>query len=238
MAEKHLIGFVALENRSSIAFPVPRLVKSTRSFALGSKAVQACPAVNGLERRLIEIPAPFSLQMRCIAHQNGRFSVHIIPAGTRIDHKHAAQLVTVMPRETWRHPSYPVIQIPLPHFFVSDSLTYLTQMPAWASVEGVRYPGSLIGGRFRADLWPRALNLAFEWTDFNADFQMRRGQPSCYLFPEISNPESEILLKEFPLSADLRDYADKISDVVKYTSGTFSLLDRAKEVRPKKLLKE
>lgn len=200
--------------------------------------MQACPAVNGLERRIIEIPAPFSLQMRCIEKIGGGFDIHLVPSGTRIDPSVVCQSVTIMPRETWRCDNAPVVQIALPHLFVSDSLTYLTQMPAWASTGAVQVPGHLIGGRFRADLWPRSLNLAFEWANRDLDFKMKRGQPACYLFPEIGDPTHEVHLVEGVMTEELRSYINKISDVVKFTTGTFSLLERASEIRPRCLLRE
>ena len=200
--------------------------------------MQSCPAVNGFERKVIELLAPFSFQMRCTANRTGGYDFHVIEAGTRLDFELMPSLVSVMPREIWRSPDRPVVQIALPHIFVSDDELYLTQMQAWASSDAIRLPGMLIGGRFPAHIWPRSLNLAFEWSDLATDFKMKRGQPICYLFAETKHFGSKIELFEGEMTAELSSYLSKISDVVKYTSGSFNLFERAQEVRPRTLVTE
>ena len=236
--KRQKVGFVAIEGRSSIVFPTPRLLRSTRALPLSRRAVQACPAVNTFERRVIELLAPFSIQIRCQKTNKGTFEFFLIENGTRIDSELISGLVSFMPREIWRTDNVPVVQIALPHLFISDESLFLTQMPAWASPTAIEIPGNLISGRFPADLWPRSLNLAFEWRDIQRDFKMRRGQPICYLFAETSDPEAGIDLIEAEMTEKLSRYISAISDVVKYTSDSFSLFERARKIRPKLLLEE
>lgn len=40
------------------------------------------------------------------------------------------------------------------------------------------------------------------------------------------------------MTAELQEYLAKIGDVVKFTSGSFDLFERAKQVRPTSLLQE
>ena len=54
-AAKTRIGFVPQNLRGSIAFPEPRLLRKSRAKPLSRMAVQACPAVNAFEQRVIEI---------------------------------------------------------------------------------------------------------------------------------------------------------------------------------------
>lgn len=232
------IAFVPVEERGSLAFPIPRILRSSRARPKSRRAVQSCPAVNAFERRVIEVLAPFSLRLRCRRNANGRFDVHVVDDGTRIDADLITRVVSVMPREIWRSDSYPVVQIALPHIFVSDDEVFLTQMAAWASSNAARIPGMLIGGRYPVHIWPRSLNLAFEWTNFNEDFVIRRGQPICYMFAETKHFDDSVELIEAEMTPELSSYLSKISDVVKYTSGSFDLFDRALEVRPKILVKE
>ena len=192
--------------------------------------------MNSLERRIIEVLAPFSLELRCVETHDHGFDFHVIEAGTRVDLDALQTIVSFMPREIWRDTNNPVVQIALPHIFLSDETLHLSQVPAWASADSVKLPGMLISGRFPAHLWPRPLNLAFEWTDKSQSFKMKRGQPICYLMMELESPERTVELIEGRMTENLRSYLSKISDVVKFTSQSFDLFDRAKEIRPKKLL--
>lgn len=67
---------------------------------------------------------------------------------------------------------------------------------------------------------------------------MKRGQPICYMFAETSDPSTRLRLIEGMMTPELSSYLAKISDVVKYTSGSFNLFERANEIRPQKLVKE
>lgn len=232
------IGFVPVELTASVAFPSPRLLIAGRGAPLSRRAVQSCPAVNTFEARAIEVLAPFSLRLRCIRTPRGQFDVHVIDDGTRIDEPVMSKLVTVMPREFWRVENAPVIQVALPHFFISDEICYLTQVPAWASASRNVVPGNFISGRFPTHIWPRSLNLAFEWVDFSQDFLLKRGDPCCYLMVEGPNPEMPIRLFPAALTKELQDYRKSIEDVVKYTSGSFSLMNEAAARRPLSLVRE
>lgn len=238
MGTRLKIGFVAVDKKSSLAFPVPRVLKQTRALPLGDRAVQACPAVNTFERRCIEILAPFSIRLRCVATQEERINLHVVDSGTRIDPELVGSFVSLMPRSTWRSSKIPVVQIALPHFFICDETCYVTQTPPWASVNGVSYPGQFISGRFPTHVWPRTLNLAFEWSNLSEDFRMKRGQPVSYLLVEGADPERQIDLVEAIMTEDLQNYVKGIEGVVKFTSGSFSLFSRASEIRPPKLLFE
>lgn len=232
------VGFVALDEIGSVAFPEPRLLRSSRTLPLSRRAVQACPAVNALERRIIEILAPFSLQIRAAKNSRGGYDFNLIEGGTRIDQDVLPKFLSFMPREIWRNENCPVIQISLPHLIISDLPLHVTQMPPWASGSGVMYPGQFIGGRFPADVWPRALNLAFEWSDIGKDFKMVRGQPACYLFLETVPADASVELVRCNMTSELRSYMAAIQDVVKFTSGSFGLFEKASQIRPKKLLSE
>lgn len=231
------IGFVPVNLKAATAFPLPRILRTTRSPSLGPRAVQACPAVNVHERRIIEILAPFSLQLRCERNARGEYDFLLISEGTRIDRDVLSEFVSFMPREIWRDPRYPVVQISLPHRFIADDVAFLTQMPAWASAGSVAIPGGFISATYPAHLWPRDLNFAFEWMDFGSDFKMKRAQPLCYLFVEAESPSIPVELVQARFTPELKEYIDQITDVVKFTSGSFSLFDKAKKIRPATLLK-
>ncbi|MEO1188934.1 MAG: hypothetical protein AAFW60_07670 [Pseudomonadota bacterium] len=232
------IAFVPVSLKSSIAFPEPRLLRKSRSKPRSMRAVQACPAVNVFEKRAIEILAPYSVQIRCVPIGDGKFDFHRIDSGTRIVSERLRELIHVHPPSEWRNANIPVIQIALPYFFVSDTPCYLTQMPAWASPDAASLPGMLISGRFPAHLWPRSLNLAFEWQDTRLDFQMRRGQPICYFYPETEHPESPIRLVPGKLTNALATYRARMDGVVDYTSQALELIDDIEKYRPETLVEE
>lgn len=232
------VGYVPAELASAVAFPPPRILLSARSEPLSRRAVQACPAVNTFESRTIEILAPFSLRLRCLSGAKGTFDFHIVDNGTVPDAKVIERHVGFMSREFWRTPDAPIVQINLPHFFVCDETCYLTQAPAWASSKRAQIPGMLISGRFPTNIWPRPLNLAFEWTERDQDFIMRRGEPVCYFMVETDRPDVSVRLVQALLTPELQDYRRQIEDVVAYTSGAFNLFDEAKKVRPLRLLRE
>lgn len=232
------IGFVPGEIRSSVAFPVPRILRKSRSGKFSRDAVQACPAVNGFERRTIEILAPFSLSLHIGKSQPEIFDFFIDDQRSPVSTEIVSQFVAFMPRETWRRPDAPVIQISVPYFFVCDQTCYLTQMPAWASPDAVNYPGQFIGGRFPTDVWPRGLNLSFEWSNHNQPFEMKRGQPACYLYVETASPVANIELVAARATQQLDEYRARIADVVRFTGGTFGLFEAARIYRPDTLLTE
>ncbi len=238
VAPETKIGFVPVSLTASIAFPEPRLLRKGRGLPRSRRAVQACPAVNAFERRTIEILAPYSLQLRCVPIGDGKFDFHLIEKGTRIDTDKAKQHVVPIPRDRWRTPDAPVVQIAIPYFFVCDTPCQLTMMPAWASPGAAQIPGQFISGRYPVHLWPRTLNIAFEWRDFGRDFKMKRGEPACYLYAEPDDPESAVSLVAARLTSDVAAYRARLEGVVGYTSQTFKLLDDIRKYRPETLLEE
>lgn len=232
------IGFVPNSLTASIAFPVPRLLRKGRDVPRSRRAVQACPAVNAFERRTIEVLAPYSLQLRCVPIGDNKFDFHLIDKGTRIDPEKAKTHVVPISRDRWRTPDAPVVQIAPPYFFLCDTPCHLTMMPAWASPGSAQIPGQFISGRYPVHLWPRTLNLAFEWRDFGSDFKMKRGEPACYLYAEPEDPDSTISLVAGRLTGEVAAYRARLEGVVGYTSQTFKLLDDIRRYRPKTLLEE
>ena len=147
-------------------------------------------------------------------------------------------LVSLMPVATWRNERRPVVQIGYPFFFVADEECFVTQMPAWAAADAVHYPGPFIGGRFPTHVWPRSLNISWEWADLDQPFRMRRGQPACYLQAEPDRPDRAVRLVAGRMSTELAEYRSRIEDVVKYTSGSFELIPEVARYRPTTLLSE
>jgi len=232
------IGFVPIILKSSIAFPEPRILRQTRNKPLSRKGVQACPAVNVLEKRVIEVLAPYSVQIRCVESEPGTFDFHLINQGTHIAADRFKDLFYVHEPHGWRTPKVPVVQISIPHFFVCDTVCYLNMLPAFASPDGVRAPGMLVSGRYPMHKWPRSINFAFEWSDKDVDFKMSRGQPLCYLLPETEDPAGQIELVPAKMTQALATYRARFEGVTQYTPNAESLFQEIEKYRPEKLLEE
>jgi len=98
-------------------------------------------------------------------------------------------------------------------------------------------PGTIFGGRFPINVWPRPLMWAFEWHEPEKPIKIKRGDPLFYAAFETVSPERSVTLTETELTPELQDYMDMISGAVNYVNQTFSLFDAAEERRPETLLK-
>lgn len=229
------IGWFIEEKQGKFVFPSPYPLFKSRGKALSNRAVQACPAINELERDYFVLDCPFDLRLRC--SKNGEtYDLHIVEDGTRIDDDLIAQFVFLMQPNLWRRKTVPVIQIKVPYFFISDDPCYMTMLSPYMSENIVKWPGVFIGGRLPISIWPRILNWAFEWTNLEEDLILRRGQPFCYLYFETSNLRTKPNLFEIEYTKELEEYRKGISATPKFLSNTFSLFETALERRPKKLL--
>lgn len=229
------VGWCIDEPLGAFVFPKPEPLFKKRSTALSNRAVQACPAVNELERDLYVVTNPFDLRLRCIKRQDC-FDLHVVEDGTRIDDDLIPKFVVLMHPKLWRASSFPTIQIKIPYFFLCDEPCYMTQTPPYMSNTFRKWPGVLISGRFPINIWPRILNWAFEWTDLSQDLILRRGDPLCYFYFETGHLRTKVNMCEIENTPELREYRQGISGVPKYMSNTFSLFETALERRPRNLM--
>lgn len=231
------IGYLITSDRASLIYGEPTVLRRTRERALSIRAVQACPAVNDLEKRCLVIEMPYNLKLRCVESQ-GEYALEAISPGTRIDEDILRDHVMLMEPSFWRDPSKPVIQIKAPYLTVADEQAFVTQTAPFLDYKGDRWPGIVIAGRFRFDYWPRTLSWAFEWSDLSKDLILKKGEPWFYLLFEHENPDREIQFVKAEDTSELKAYREALTDVVKFVSNPFSLKERAVERRPKTLLKE
>lgn len=222
---------------SSVVFQSPKSLLKYREKSLSNRAIQACPAVNELERDFFVIECPFDIRLRCSNDENS-YNLHMVEMGTRLDEDLIKEYLVLMDPKTWRKKDTPVIQLKIPYFFIADEPCYLSQLPPFMSKNSFSWPGTLVSGRFPTDLWPRVLNWAFEWTDLENDLILKRGEHLCYLNFETSHAISKIDLVPIEKTPELIKYRNEISATPKFVSNTFSLFQTALERRPKKLLKE
>jgi hypothetical protein len=122
------------------------------------------------------------------------------------------------------------------YIFVSDDPVYVNQYPPFLHYNPVVRPGVQINGRFPVDIWPRALQWAFEWHDVSKDLILKRGEPLFYVHFEGPDPSASVRLIEAKRTPELMSHIDSITGVTEYVSQTYSLFKNARERRPEKLL--
>ena len=89
------IGWFIEEAQGKFVFYNPEPLFKSRKKPLSNRAVQACPAINELEREYFVIKNPFDIRLRCIKREN-EFDLHIVEQGTRIDDDLVAKFVFLM----------------------------------------------------------------------------------------------------------------------------------------------
>jgi hypothetical protein len=80
-AEHCEIGYCLAEDQGGFAFQPPRRVIEGRSKSLGLRAIQNCPAVNTIERQLVEIPSPIALRIS-LSIKDGKLDMKVNQTGT------------------------------------------------------------------------------------------------------------------------------------------------------------
>jgi len=231
------IGWFIEENKGKFVFFEPQPLFKSRERAISQRAVQACPAVNELERDYYVIKCPFDIRLRCSKREN-EYELHIVEDGTRIDDDLISEYVFLMQPNLWRSKSKPVIQIKVPYFFLCDEPCYMTMLAPYMSSDTFKWPGTMVGGRLPINIWPRILNFAFEWSDLDQDLILRRGHDLCYLYFETKNLRTKPNLFELENTAELQEFRAGLSSTPKYMSNTFSLFETALKRRPKTLLRK
>lgn len=230
------IGWCTAQQTGAFAFAPPRTVMSTRERALGLRAVQNCPAVNALERQLVELPSPFGLRLRLEAEPDGP-ALSVDPLGTFVQPEVLGAALTLEPAARWRDPGRPVIQLRLPFFFVTDeSPCTVTLLPPFLGPAMRRWPGSMIGARFALDAWPRDLVFAFEWDQPGGELHLRQGEALAYAMFEFDAPDKRPNLVEAELTPELAEFRLGLQGVGEITPDMDGVLAEARARRPARLL--
>lgn len=229
------VGYCLVDPEAGFAFDPPRTVLAGRSAPLGARAVQNCPAVNGLERQLIEIPSPIGLRMSLVV-QNGELGLNINPKGTIVDQAVLGKILSVEPQDRWRDPKKPILSLKLPWFFVTDEACMISVLPPFLGAEMRRWPGSMVVGRFPVTDWPQNLTWSIEWEDFNSELILRQGEPLAYASFEFDDPNKRPKMVEAAMSDTLSEYRAGIDGIHHLTDQLEDVWSNARARRPEKLL--
>jgi len=229
------VGWFVDAEFGDFVFPDPIPAKAKRGAPLSGRAVQACPAVNELERRLFEVRCPFHMDLELEQTKSG-FDLFVVDKTTRIDTDIAAKFIKLMEPSIWRSKNVPVVQIFSPYIFFSDEEVFLQQLPPFLDQQFQKWPGLLIPGRFQITNWMRPLNWAFEWTDTSTPIRLKQGQPLYYVQFETSRPSQALKLVRAKITDEVKQFRKGASGAPKFVSNTFKLMDTAAKRRPEKLL--
>ncbi len=232
------VGWLLDPVKAEMIWAAPKAVDLPTLEHASAKAVTACPAVLQHEARLFEIACPIDVQLSLHRQGDRWMFSNDMGKDSAINTEYLQNMLVLMPEDQWRHPKRPVVQIHTPYRFVADDYCYINKFPPFHDYKGVRWPGTVIGGRFQLDVWPRKLMWAFEWHDTSAPLVLKRGEPWFYLRFEGRDPAMNTRMMQAQWTPELEDYVRGIEEVTNYVNKTLSLFKTAQERRPESLLKK
>ena len=231
----YTVGWLLNTEKTSIIWDSPTPVR-IESQSTDARSVAQCPSVLDFDRRHFAVNCPIDLHLRLNMKGGGLDVTNVLAEKSPIRASALQQWIVFQPRQEWRHPQRPVLQMLTSYVFVSDDPVYINQYPPILHYAGDTRPGTQIGGRFPIDIWPRALMWAFEWHDTTKDLILRRGEPLFYVRFEGPDPAASVRLVEAQKTPELESYISSITGVTEFVGQTYSLFKTARERRPAKLL--
>lgn len=231
------VGWFLTSDKNAILYDAPERLVSRPPNRGHAKSAARCPAVVQMESRYFVVKCPFDLHLGFARDDKGKaVLVNRLGAASPVRPSKLNELLTMVNEAEWRFPDRPTIQLGLPYCFVSDEPAYITQIGAFAHYRPDPLPGTIFGGRFPIDIWPRPLMWAFEWHDIKKDIVLKRGEPLFYVQFEGDGADRPVQLVETEKTPELTAYLEKISGVVNYVNQTFSLFKAAEDIRPHRLV--
>lgn len=232
------VGWFLSENKGSIIYDAPERVRSVEMNREHAKSASRCPAVINMESRYFMVKCPFDIHIAFARDEKGKPVLrNLAGTGSSIRANKLGDKLHLTPEVEWRKKGVPTIQLSLPYVFISDEPVYASQVSPFMHYNKDPLPGTIFGGRFPINVWPRPLMWAFEWHEPEKPIRIKRGDPLFYVGFETMSPERSIVVTETELTPELKDYMDMISGAVNYVNQTFSLFEEAEKRRPETLLK-
>jgi hypothetical protein len=231
------VGWLNTEPKTSIIFDPPTRVRSVDMNKTHAKSASRCPAVINLESRYFEVKCPFDMALAFVRDDKGRAGLkNIAGEASPIRGNKLREAITLVDESEWRYKDRPTLQLKLPYIFICDEPVFLSQIAPFMHYSPTPWPGTIFGGRFPINVWPRPLMWAFEWHDIKKPLVLKRGEPLFYITFETWPQERPVQLVEAETTPELSQYLDMISGAVNYVNQTFGLFKAAEERRPQKLL--
>ena len=231
------VGWLLSEERGGVIYDAPARVRSAEVSQRHAKSTSRCPAIIGLESRCFEVKCPFDLHFAFVRDKNDKPALrNLLGHQSPVRPQKLASLLHVVNKAEWRHADRPILQLSLPYVFIADEPVYLSQIAPFLHYRPDPWPGTLFGGRFPIDVWPRQLMWAFEWHDVKKELRLARGEPLFYCQFETAPQNRPIHLVEAARTPELEAYLEHIAGAVNFVNQTFSLFRTARERRPKTLV--
>ncbi|MGZ5791668.1 MAG: hypothetical protein ACXWI7_05505 [Croceibacterium sp.] len=231
----YTVGWLLNSDNASVIWDTPRPVR-TESQSTDPRSVGQCPSVLDFDRRQFVINCPIDVHLRLKLTPTGMDITNMLADKSPIRADALQRWIVFQPRHEWRHPNRPVLQMLTAYVSVTDDPLYVNQLPPILHYLGDTRPGVQISGRFPIDIWPRALQWAFEWHDTSKDLILRRGEPLFYVRFEGPDPAAHVRLIEARKTPELESYMASITGVTEIVGQTYSLFKTARERRPARLL--
>lgn len=232
------IGWLLEDSKSGIIYDKPERVRSVEMSKRHAKSASRCPAVINLESRYFVIKCPFDLRLKFDRDKDGRPHLrNLLGERSPVRAQKLNQLISVTNESEWRYPDRPTIQLSLPYLFITDEPVYLSQVAPFMHYRQEQLPGTIFGGRFPINIWPRPLMWAFEWHEPEKELKLTRGEPLFYVLFETMPQDRPVRLVEAEQTPELSAYLELVSGAVNYVNQTFDLFKAAEARRPPRLLK-
>ncbi|MEW4490424.1 hypothetical protein AB1L42_20225 [Thalassoglobus sp. JC818] len=229
------IGWLLNDTSHGVIFEPPKRVRTDAPKSIHAKSACNCPAIIGLESRMFQVSCPFDLQLEFERTDEGYPSVRDgLNASSAV--RQLDEILVVVAEDEWRFPDRPMLQLKLPYLFISDEPVYMSQLGPFLHHKTPQLPGTMLGGRFPINIWPRPLMWAFEWHDVDQPVILRRGDPLFYVLFETTPQDRTIQLVEAKRTPELEEYLNLVTGAVNFVNQTFSLFEAAEKRRPQKLV--
>ncbi len=231
------VGWFLNQNKASIIYYPPERVRSVEMNKNHAKSASRCPAVINLESRYFVVRCPFDLHLEFIRDKDGRPAMRNRNGDkSGIRGNKLREKLHITAEHEWRYKDVPSLQLELPYVFIADEPVYMSQVAPFMHHQKHPLPGTIFGGRFPINVWPRPLMWAFEWHDTSQPIRINRGDPLFYATFETMPQDRSVQLVEAEVTDELNTYMEMISGAVNYVNQTFSLFEAAEERRPAQLV--
>jgi hypothetical protein len=231
------VGWFLTSDKRAVLYDPPERVSFRQTNRQHAKSAGRCPGVIQLESRYFMVKCPFDLHLGFSRDANGKATlVNRVGTASTIRSNKLGEVITLVNEAEWRFPDRPTIQLALPYCFIADETVFITQLSPFMHYRKQPLPGTIFGGRFPVNIWPRPLMWAFEWHEPEKDIILKRGEPLFYCQFESNDPARPVQVVEAALTDDLQKYLDQIGGVVNYVNQTFGLFEAAEAMRPTRLL--
>ncbi len=231
------VGWFLNEQRSGVVYYPPERIRSVEVNRNHAKSASRCPAIINMESRYFMIRVPYDLHLRLVRNDKGKAGIkNMLGDASPVRPNILSKKLHLTAEHEWRYPDRPTVQVSLPYTFIADESVYMTQLSAFMHYSKSQMPGTIFGGRFAINNWPRPLMWAFEWHDTKEDLILKRGQPWFYVSFETLPQDRSVSMVEAEVTPELEQYMNHTSAAVNYVNQSFTLFKDAERVRPETLL--